>query len=333
MRVPPRLVRRLLAPVFFALELVLLAVAVVTIVAGVLAALVDRRRRVLRLGAFAAVYLTVELVTLLGCLGLWPFRPFRSDEWWEACHFRLLGWALGWIMAAGRTTMGFAVEVDGPVDAQPLAGSEPLLVLARHGGPGDSYALVWLLLVRYRRRVRVVLKAALQWEPLLDVTLNRVGACFLPPHGAAGDDLAGRLAGLTERMEGADALLLFPEGGNWTPGRWAGAIRRLRREHRPAAARVAAEMTHVLPPRPGGVLACLDARAEIGVVVMAHTGLDRLTTAGQVWAAIPFEEAMTIRWWEAPPRPEGDEARLAWLNDQWLQVDGWIDRHGPGPVA
>jgi hypothetical protein len=330
MTVPPRAVRRLLSTVLVAAELLLLLLAVAATVVGVLIAPFDRR--VLRLGAFAATYLAVEIVALLACLGLWLVRPLRSGDRWETVHYRLLGWALGGILGAGRRTLGFVVEIDEP-GSGPLGGTEPVLVLARHGGPGDSFALVWLLITRYHRRVRVVLKVALQWEPLLDVTLNRLGACFLPPRGASGDDLAGRLAGLADGLGGPDALLLFPEGGNWTPGRWAGAIRRLRREHRHAAANAAAEMTHVLPPRPAGVMACLDARDGIAVVIMAHTGLDQLTTGRQVWEAIPFEEPMTVRWWEAPSRPAEDEARLAWLNDQWLRVDGWIDRHGLPPVS
>ena len=50
----------------------------------------------------------------------------------------------------------------------------PLLVLARHAGPGDSFALVELLLSRYGRRPRIVLKEDLLWDPGLDVLLSRL---------------------------------------------------------------------------------------------------------------------------------------------------------------
>jgi predicted acylesterase/phospholipase RssA len=58
-------------------------------------------------------------------------------------------------------------------------GTDPVLVLARHGGPGDSFALVHLLLTRYHRGVRIVLKDILQIDPLIDLLLNRLGCCFL----------------------------------------------------------------------------------------------------------------------------------------------------------
>jgi 1-acyl-sn-glycerol-3-phosphate acyltransferase len=61
-----------------------------------------------------------------------------------------------------------------------LSEEGPVLVLARHGGPGDSFALVHLLLTRYHRSVRIVLKDILQLDPLIDVRLNRLGVLLSP---------------------------------------------------------------------------------------------------------------------------------------------------------
>ena len=52
-------------------------------------------------------------------------------------------------------------EPPGPLGPAGLDGG-PLLVLARHAGPGDSFALVDLLLSRYGRRPRIVLKEDLR---------------------------------------------------------------------------------------------------------------------------------------------------------------------------
>src|SRR4029450_6899592 len=49
----------------------------------------------------------------------------------------------------------------------------PVIVLSRHAGPGDSFLLVHQLLSRYRRKPRIVMKAALQFDPGLDVVINR----------------------------------------------------------------------------------------------------------------------------------------------------------------
>jgi hypothetical protein len=70
--------------------------------------------------------------------------------------------------------------------------------------------------------------------------------------------------------------------------------------------------------------------------VVAHTGLDRITTAGALWRSLPFEPAMSVRWWLASPPPSGEEERLAWLTAEWAVVDQWIDAQregGSAPVA
>lgn len=86
-------------------------------------------------------------------------------------------------------------------------------------------------------------------------------------------------------------------------------------------------MEHVLPPRWGGVSACLDARPDLPVVVFAHTGLDKITSVRQLWQALPFRSAMAVRWWSPPPAPAAPAERVEWLTTEWAVVDEWIDAH------
>jgi hypothetical protein len=75
------------------------------------------------------------------------------------------------------------------------------------------------------------------------------------------------------------------------------------------------------------VLAALAARPDLGIVVIAHTGLDDLVTPHQVWQALPLHERpMTIRWWTVPPGtvPPGPAEQYQWLRVQWALVDSWI---------
>lgn len=238
---------------------------------------------------------------------------------------RLLRWVLARLRSAAATLAGFSVELEEPPDLAGLGGG-PLLVLARHAGPGDSFALVDLLLSRYRRRPRIVAKETLQWDPGLDVVLNRLSACFLPARG--GDDRVELIAGLARGLRGSDAMLIFPEGGNWTPRRYR---RALIRQSRSAGARAAADPAvsrNVLPPRPAGVLACLAARPDLDVVVVAHTGLDDLTSPVLVWRALPLAgRPMTVRWWPVPASgvPAAPDRQRQWLRLQWALVDAWID--------
>ena len=129
-------------------------------------------------------------------------------------------------------------------------------------------------------------------------------------------------------MSPDDAILLFPEGGNWTPRRHHRAISRLRRAGRRQDAADAAGNPHVLPPRPAGLLACLAARPDLDVAVVAHTGLEDLINPRLIWRALPVSASpMLIRWWHEPASllPETDEDRREWLRLQWAVVDAWID--------
>ncbi len=321
----PRTLRRVLAPLLVAGELILLAGFAAMTVVGLVLAPLGAPRRVLRVGAMGMTYVGVELAALAALWGVWLTRRFHPDRWWEDVNRRVLAWALRILIRAGQLWLGFVVTVEEPAATKGFQDAQPILVLARHGGLGDSFVLMWLLLDRYQRTTRVVAKAVLQWEPLLDVALNRLGACFLPPHSPKEKDLGTRVGAVAAGLHTRDALLLFPEGANWTPRRWTRAIDRLKADRKRGAARAAALMPHVLPPRPAGVLACLDARPQLSVVIVAHTGLDGLTTARAAWRAVPFAPAMTVRWWPAAAPPVGEAARLEWLTTEWAVVDEWID--------
>lgn len=323
--IPPYAVRRLLLPVLLAMELAVLALLVVTLVAGVISAPLDRRVRLARLSLMGGAYLILEWVGLAALAALWALRPLRRRVRAERAEVAVVGWLLGRVLAAARRTVRFSVQLDEPAVPGPFGDPDPVLVLARHGGIGDSFALVWLLAERYRRRPRVVLKQLLQWDPLIDVALSRMGACFLPPSASGTERLVDRVGELAEGLAPGEALLLFPEGGNWTPRRRLRAIGRLWAARRPAEARTAALLDHVLPPRAGGVLACLQARPDIPVVIVAHTGLDKITSARQLWRSVPFSRAMQVRWWPPAQPPYGEAERLAWLSTEWAVIDQWID--------
>lgn len=342
MRLPPVAVRRWIRDPFWPLIAAVLAVLFLLVaVVGGLAWPVTRRARAGRLGLLAAFYLVLNAGLLVGCAALWVAHPVagrRDGERWRQAHTALLRWVLGRLRRAAGPLLGFRVLLEEPPGAERMDPG-PLLILARHAGPGDSFTLVDLLLSRYHRTPRIVLKETLQWDPGLDVILNRLGACFLPAYAGAGEALPERLADLARDLRSGDAMLIFPEGRNWTPRRYQRAIDRLRRRaYRPGAAsrraavdRQAAadaeQNPNVLPPRPGGVLAALAARPDLGIVVIAHTGLDDLVTPDQVWQALPlYDRPMTIRWWSVPPGtvPPGPAQQYQWLRVQWALVDSWI---------
>lgn len=309
----------------------MLLLSIVLLIPAVLSPLF-RHNRLLRLGALAIAYLWIDLVLVVGAFWLWLRRPLprQHDLAWKVQHAQLLGWALDTLMAAARRCLGYQVDASGmPELRQGETAQRPLLVLARHAGPGDSFTLVSLLIRRYGRLPRVVLKEALRWDPGLDVVLTRLACYFLPSRSGAGEDRVDAIAAIAADLGDHDALLLFPEGGNWTPRRHRRAVIGLLRAGHRRRARRAREMARVLPIRPGGAVACLSSRPDADVVVIAHTGLDTLVNPRQMAQAIPLRgRTMRIHGWlhRASTVPREESSALAWLDEQWSLVDAWIAR-------
>jgi 1-acyl-sn-glycerol-3-phosphate acyltransferase len=67
---------------------------------------------------------------------------------------------------------------------------------------------------------------------------------------------------LARGLDEANAVVIFPEGGNFTPARRERAIRSLREKGLDEQAGQAELMKHMLPPRPGGVQAALASAPE-----------------------------------------------------------------------
>ncbi|MEV4812242.1 1-acyl-sn-glycerol-3-phosphate acyltransferase [Micromonospora avicenniae] len=340
MPLPPRWVRRvLLAP-----TVVLLAVVVVTtlpvwaLLATALSPLVPGRLRPLRLLWIGCVYLAWDAAALIALFGLWVGSGFgarvRSPAFQRA-HYVLAGWFLRALFWQARWTLRLRIDVTGADPDTALPG-RPELVLCRHAGPGDSFILIHALVNWFKREPRIVLKDSLQWDPAIDVLLNRLPSRFIAPspdHDRA--EVAIRQIGdLAAGLDDDDAFVIFPEGGNFTPKRRLRAIARLRSLGLDRMALRAERMRHVLAPQPGGLLAALDAAPEAGVVFVAHTGLDRMLTVGDVWRELPMDKRIVMRFWSVPPEkvPATRQERIDWLFDWWARIDEWIAANRDGVV-
>jgi 1-acyl-sn-glycerol-3-phosphate acyltransferase len=321
--IPPRLIRRLvLAPLTV---LVAAALAVLSPLLALLALIAGPagRRRALRLLFFALLWLTAETATLFACLGLWVASGFggRLDtEPYQSRHYAVMERFLARVYRAASRAFRLRVVVDGPERA---GAARPVIVLSRHAGPGDSFLLVHQLLTVYRRRPRVVMKAALQLDPSVDVVANRVPNVFI-----SGRSDTEQIARLARGLDPAGALVIFPEGGNWTPGRWQRGIRRLERQGRGDLADRARRMPNLLPPQPGGALAAIAACPDADVIFVAHAGLDRLVTVRDIWRSLPMAPIIHARWWRVSatevPRQADYDAQVRWLYDWWQRIDAWI---------
>jgi hypothetical protein len=293
-----------------------------------------RRMRALRVLRFALAWLTAEAAALAACLGLWLASGFGGrlrTEPYQQRHYAVMRWFLDWVYDAAHDSLGLRLQVHEPeagAEDQQSRPARPVIVLSRHAGPGDSLLLVRQLLSVYNRRPRVVLKASLQLDPGVDVVTNRLPNVFVQ-HRKVGERLSveqiGRLAGA---LDPAGALVIFPEGGNWTPGRWRRAIRRLEQAGRADLAAMAEQMPNVLAPRASGALAAITACRDADVIFVAHTGLDQFASVGDVWRSLPLSQVIRARWWRVPveevPRDADREAQVQWLFSWWQRIDAWI---------
>ncbi len=334
----PRLLTRVLQRVVVAPLLIVLTVLMWTTLplwllgAGLLSPFVPGWLRPVRLLWLGVVHLSLESVALVELFGLWIVSGFGwriRAPYFQRIHYDIARVYLVVFFREARRVLRLKIETVGPA---PQAGpGEPLLVFCRHAGPGDSFTLMYALMHWYDREPRVVLKEALAWDPMLGVLLSRLPSRFISPRGAGGRDLEAEVGELARNLDANDAFVIFPEGGNFTPERRERAINRLKGLGLQRMAERAEEMIHVLAPRPGGVLAALDAAPEADVLLVAHTGLDHVVSLADVWRSLPMDKRLQMGWWRIPREdvPEDREGRIEWLFEWWSQVDLWVEEHRP----
>ena len=332
MRPPSRWVRRLLIDPGFVvgMAVVALSLPVVLVVVAFLSRYVPGKWRPLRIIWFLFLYLVVDVVAVVGLFLLWIVSGFgwriRSPGFQKA-HYRLFGWMLRRVVASAKFTFKVKTVPEGEIPRTFGEGrSRPILILSRHAGPGDSLLVMDGLYNRFGRQPRIVLKEFLQWDPAIDIMLNRLPSAFVPATGKAGNPVIEAIEAMTASMDVNDAFVIFPEGGNYTIKRHLRAIQKLREIGRPDLAERAESLKNTLPPKPKGVMTALAAApGKTDVFFIGHSGLETLVSFGDIWRGMPMGTQVAIKAWYFPaeriPPPEEQET---WLYDTWGEIDSWI---------
>ncbi len=327
---PAKWVRRLVVtPLAF---LVALVVVVVSPAVHVLVAIVDlsldrRRWRYSRLAGLGLAFCVVEVFGLFAMFTTWVasgFGLFMFRPAFLRAHLVLMGQWLELITRAIRFWLGFRFEFD----EQPHA-EGPVLLFSRHAGPGDALLLARMVVRDQGRKLQMIGTTKLQWDPFFDHMGERLGFHYVSP--GQGDPVA-ELA--TIRRMAADlpddgTLIIFPEGGNFTPGRKEATIQRMERRSNHAHALRAVHLRHLLAPRAGGVSAALDGAPGANVLFVVHAGLEGLHGIRDLWDEIPLRRRVRATAWLAAlgDRPSGYEATTDWLFVWWRSFDMWIESH------
>jgi hypothetical protein len=187
--------------------------------------------RPLRLLWVSLSYLARDVLATLAFAGLWLVSGFGrklDSPRMQRAHFRILRWFLGGLCNSALRAVRSWVEITDFSGAEAMLSERrrPVLVFARHAAVGDSFLLFHELLNRYGRRPRNVMKALLQWDPFFDLFGNRLPNCFV---AGGGRELIDGIRTLAAGLGPDGALLIFPEGGNFSEGRRRRTIDRLER--------------------------------------------------------------------------------------------------------
>lgn len=274
----------------------------------------QRRLPTVRLMGFALLWTWLELIgvamsALFWCIGRARDRGanYALQRWWAA---RLIG--------ALRRTCGFVIEVHG-ADA---LGDGPLVVLGRHASLGDALVSAWALGSLAGRTPRYVLKKELSLDPCLDIVGRRLPNYFVDRSSAMVSRELEGIATLAADLHATDVAVIFPEGTRSNDAKRASSLDRLRSRDPQRWERLV-DLEHLLPPKPSGAQALIEAAHGASVALMWHIGFDGLDTfarirrrlaAGPVRAQVVFEEHVRSS------IPEG-EGFLRWLDDRWLELD------------
>lgn len=311
-------------PLMLGVALVGLVASPVLLVAAVVLDLAKRRVHLptARVVLFLLQYGINDSVEILLAPVYWMLAGFgtRLDRPASiARHDRLQRWSVDVLARRADRLLGLRLDLD-PAAAAVLAPG-PVIVLCRHVNIVDA-SLPTLLYQRLGFRSRGVIMAELLADPGFDLIYTRTGSTFIPRDN--GPEAIAMIRELGRGLDATTALIVFPEGRLFRSDRLERAHARLSLEHPDRAERLAS-LTHVLPPRPGGVLALLDTVAA-DVVVIAHAGLDRYASFTELAKAVPLREPISVTAWRVPAEqlPAEQSQRLVWLDEQWVRVDEWI---------
>jgi 1-acyl-sn-glycerol-3-phosphate acyltransferase len=185
-----------------------------------------------------------------------------------------------------------------------------------------------MLMTRYDRRPSIVFKDALTIDPCVDLLGHRLPHAVLDTSDA--EECEERIRDASAKLGPRGALMLFPEGGNFTPERRRRSIRKLRHRGMRAEASAAEQMRNVMPPHPAGALAALRGSPDADVIFSAHTGLGRAAFPRDLWREPPIGRTLTTRMWRVPPtdRPDDPDEQVEWLYGWWKRIDDWVDSQG-----
>jgi 1-acyl-sn-glycerol-3-phosphate acyltransferase len=250
-------------------------------------------------------------MAIVGLLG-----PARSVE----LTFALQRWWAAWNFSALRFFFSLRFEVAGSDAILP----GPFLLLSRHASIIDTLLPAIYVVRPFGIKLRYVLKKELLLDPAIDIGGNRLPNHFVDRGSTDSEAERMAITTLAERLNADDAVLIFPEGTRFTEEKRIRYTEKLK-DQPGHVGRIAGGLRQVLPPKPGGTLALLEA-SDADVVVLMHRGLEGFARIKDIWAGDLVDSTIFIQFRRVARTEIPDEApqRVDWLFDQWASVDDWV---------
>lgn len=274
-----------------------------------------------RLIAFGWIFLAVETWSLLRLVGHWVMSGFGARrEWLVTRAWPVQAWWARVLFVSVQRLFNLDLVVEDADDALP----GPIIAMFRHASIIDNLLPAVLLSDQRGLKLRWLIKKELLAVPSLDAGGTRLPNHFVDRSSTDPRAEIRAIRSLAEDLSPDEGVLIFAEGTRFTESRKARALAELAKRDPDLHLR-AQRLRHLLPPRLGGPLTLLDTGYD--VVFCAHEGLGGFAKVKDMWSGALIGQKITVRFWRiaAAEIPTGRKQRAAWLFDQWLALDDWIE--------
>ena len=277
---------------------------------------------------FFLLYLTCEVLGLLGALAIWIGCGFGAAST-SKIFFRMNYWLQShWASALLKGSLkifSMSLTVKNPECAFP----GPILLMIRHASAADTVLASVLVAKRHQMALRFVLKQELLWDPCLDVVGNRLPNVFIERGGQKTDRELSAIGSLAHGLGARDGVLVYPEGTRFGRAKLLKIQKSLQTKSSGEVSVRIARFKHVLPPRTGGVAAIREAAPAMDAVICVHTGFEGAASFKEFWQGGLVGKTVNVEFWRIPAEgiPAAPQDRKIWLLDLWLEVDAWVARH------
>lgn len=285
----------------------------------------DKPDRHIRLALMFFWYLIMELFGVLIALILWVLTIFGykiSSDKSQRIH-ALVQYL--WVASIlGGAELFLRTKVEFPDDVSFGAGR--FIIAAQHSSFFDAL-IPTILIGKYCENVipRHVLKSDLLLSPSLDIYGNRLPNQFVNRGSKNSEQEIAGVKRLANNL-GSDALVIFPEGTFRTKDKYERVIQKINLSDPDRAERVRS-LKYLLPIKPGGLLAMVNANPESDLFLVAHRGFEAFGSFKEIFANIPFADPVDIYIKHIPAEiiPRETKECLRFIDFEWLALDKWLE--------